>query len=463
MSLLATCFAQQQFCVLIEHLCSQKKQFAVSRHFAGFPAVMTLADRVQHDDDPAPLSCSTNYPAEVEKVLHYSGKDRDIVDLQQFLQEAEQAGQQNILFLTGDKLKQHHSGHEGYPRTRYLESVNAIMAAKQYGGFYIGAAVNPFKYTQAEQDAQYYKLHKKIKAGADFFITQLGFDLSALKKLQIFMQQNYPKHALLTCIMPLTAARAHFMHREKVAGIVISSYILDFLAQEKALGYSERVYMRCALQILICKAWGLAGVHLSACHTAKEQQILAHYLDCYRSMPLSECLALWYALWQIPNDRLLQPKVPCYARPASSTEIIQYQKFKLIHRVLFQTKFSQGIGYFIFKRKFWDRTLANKILLKVEHMTKHHAVGCESCGQCRLEETLYICPETCPKGLANGPCGGTYLDRCEFGDRECIHSRKARLAKAILAEDILSEKIIATVPKKIRGSSSWKNWYRIEY
>ena len=53
-------------------------------------------------------------------------------------------------------------------------------------GFCIGVAFNPFKYAEAERDAQYLKLHKKLKAGADYIITQLGYDLSALKKRKHF-------------------------------------------------------------------------------------------------------------------------------------------------------------------------------------------------------------------------------------------------------------------------------------
>ncbi|MFI7982517.1 methylenetetrahydrofolate reductase, partial [Acinetobacter baumannii] len=48
---------------------------------------------------------------------------------------------------------------------------------------------------------------------------------------------------------------------------------------------------------------------------------------------------------------------------------------------------------------------------------------------------------------------------CEFGDRECIHSVKARLAKAVKQTEILKEKLIPTVPLETRGTSSWKNWY----
>ena len=42
--------------------------------------------------------------------------------------------------------------------------------------FYISVAVSPFKYTEADCAYQYLKLEKKIAAGADFAITQLGFD-----------------------------------------------------------------------------------------------------------------------------------------------------------------------------------------------------------------------------------------------------------------------------------------------
>ena len=130
-----------------------------------------------------------------------------------------------------------------------------------------------------------------------------------------------------------------------------------------------------------------------------------------------------------------------------------------MHKLLFNAKLARGVGAFVFRAPIWSQSFTNKLLLKLEYISKHAIVGCETCGQCRLAETLYVCPETCPKGLANGPCGGTTLDRCEFGDRECIHSVKARLAKAVKQTDILQTVLIPTVPIEIRGSSSWKNWY----
>jgi methylenetetrahydrofolate reductase (NADPH) len=81
---------------------------------------------------------------------------------------------------------------------------------------------------------------------------------------------------------------------------------------------------------------------------------------------------------------------------------------------------------------------------------------------CRLAETQYICPETCPKGLANGACGGTNDNTCEYGDRECIHSRKYRIAKDANVLSQLEHWLISAVPDEARHTSSWPPHFRDE-
>lgn len=420
---------------------------------------MTLADRVHSDHDVVPLSASQYYPNTVDKVLHFSAKGCDIADFEVFLEDAEQYGIEDLLLLSGDKLKGHLNGKHGTIRTRYLESVNAVMAAKHHGGFNIGVAFNPFKYAEAERDAQYLKFHKKLKAGANFIITQLGYDMDALKQVQKFLKHYHYNQKLLACVMPLSLARAKFMVKNKVAGIVITSHMLKVLTQEKQNSLKENPYKRCAIQILMCKHLGFAGVHLSACHKLEEQKLLEKYIEQYRHYDLEELEARWNSLWQVKTGNELVPELAYYSRQPSSSQLIKYQQLHFMHKTLFESKISKGVGKFIFKFNFWDNKPASNALLNTEFLTKHGIVGCESCGQCRLGDTLYICPETCPKGLANGPCGGTTLDCCEFGDRECIHSVKARLAKAVGQNDVLKEKLIPTVPIEVRGTSSWKNWY----
>lgn len=50
---------------------------------------------------------------------------------------------------------------------------------------------------------------------------------------------------------------------------------------------------------------------------------------------------------------------------------------------------------------------------------------CSLCGECILDKTGGICPVTaCPKGLLNGPCGGTNEGKCEVSsDVDCAWTK----------------------------------------
>lgn len=66
----------------------------------------------------------------------------------------------------------------------------------------------------------------------------------------------------------------------------------------------------------------------------------------------------------------------------------------------------------------------SRIAYHTEHFLKGLAFGCHGCGQCVLRKTALICPMRCPKGLRNGPCGGTLEGRCEvYPERRCIWVR----------------------------------------
>jgi hypothetical protein len=44
------------------------------------------------------------------------------------------------------------------------------------------------------------------------------------------------------------------------------------------------------------------------------------------------------------------------------------------------------------------------------------------CGNCLLQETAFICPMECPKGMRNGPCGGVTPEKNCYVDetRKCV-------------------------------------------
>jgi methylenetetrahydrofolate reductase (NADPH) len=65
-----------------------------------------------------------------------------------------------------------------------------------------------------------------------------------------------------------------------------------------------------------------------------------------------------------------------------------------------------------------------RILARVELLIKGPVYGCRMCGNCVLQETAYICPMECPKGLRNGPCGGVEYENCYIDEtRPCVWYR----------------------------------------
>ena len=54
--------------------------------------------------------------------------------------------------------------------------------------FFPGVAFSPFKQEIAEVTGQYAKLRKKIEAGAQFIITQIGYDARKLHELQAWLK-----------------------------------------------------------------------------------------------------------------------------------------------------------------------------------------------------------------------------------------------------------------------------------
>jgi methylenetetrahydrofolate reductase (NADPH) len=71
---------------------------------------------------------------------------------------------------------------------------------------------------------------------------------------------------------------------------------------------------------------------------------------------------------------------------------------------------------------FGKEKLLRRTLAKIELAVKGPVFGCRMCGNCILQETAFICPMECPKGIRNGPCGGITPERNCYVDetRKCV-------------------------------------------
>lgn len=91
----------------------------------------------------------------------------------------------------------------------------------------------------------------------------------------------------------------------------------------------------------------------------------------------------------------------------------------------------------------------------LEKMIKGPMFGCRMCGNCLLQETAFICPMECPKGVRNGPCGGSTPERCYVDEtRPCIWYKIYDRAFAMGREEMLLEVLPPLDWEKV-GTETW--------
>ncbi|HEX3245300.1 MAG TPA: methylenetetrahydrofolate reductase C-terminal domain-containing protein, partial [Chloroflexota bacterium] len=97
-------------------------------------------------------------------------------------------------------------------------------------------------------------------------------------------------------------------------------------------------------------------------------------------------------------------------------------------------------------------------LERLEMAVKEPLFGCQACGNCVLSYTEYVCPQTCPKQLRNGPCGGTFNGRCEVVDKQCVWVTAYERARDNgRLEDL--KRFVPAPDRSLTGTSSWINYF----
>lgn len=446
-------------------------------------AGVNIGDRVKSLDSFDTVLCGRIAADASGKVplLHLAGKNRTPDQARAVIERALSQGLENMLLLTGDGIMEKRA-----ERFRYQESVNAISDAKRMAPTcLVAGAIAPFKYREEELANQYLKMAKKVSVGVDYLITNCGWDMRKLEELAWYRDARGFRQPLVANLLMPTMGWARGIHSRRLPGVFMSDDLFNKICEEHAQGRSEAKRMawnRLALQIVGTQLLGYAGVHMSG---------IENYEDLCTAIEMAETLArelpsleLWKEAWndahRLSDGRVVEfaPPGGLYlfgtdAKPAagslnhlprfgdvkpSDAELAKYTRMKSLHHAVFEEG-TVGAAVAGATVRALDKTeIGRSALLKLEKITKHASLGCETCGFCRIEYLFYNCPETCPKGLANGPCAGTDENTCEFKDRECIHNRKYRLAKSQGRLDELERTIVPSV-EGTRGTSSWINHF----
>ena len=130
--------------------------------------------------------------------IHVTCVSQDRRGLRKTLEDLHALGLENVFALTGDYPDAPPTPARAAP-VFDLDSVQLVrlIAELRAAGmpFHVAVAVSPFKYVEADCVYQYLKLEKKIAAGADLAITQVGWDAEKFRELRRYLDERGLRHA----------------------------------------------------------------------------------------------------------------------------------------------------------------------------------------------------------------------------------------------------------------------------
>jgi methylenetetrahydrofolate reductase (NADPH) len=380
-------------------------------------------------------------------IAHLTGKDGNRSSLESRLLALARLGVENILALTGDAQKE---GFAGRSKPVYdLDSVlilwllEAMAKGIEYNQgprtvrstpfeFFAGAVVNPYKVHEPDQMMQFYKLQLKIATGAQFIITQLGFNLRKLYELKQYMQREGMGHIpVLANVYVPTAKIALMMQAGEVAGCVIPGELIRRLGLEKKPQRLERA----ALMVAAVKDLGFAGAHIGGFGLSHRD-----------FMAITERAAAIGGEWRSRLDELLLPQAgEFYLLPISKDGLSDGAGAYQLGQARPSATFTQWLSKQVHDHVIAEGSLGARFfgprlkasadsnswrhglwyrLLELSTVYRKATLGCKSCGDCLQDHLDYAgCSmRWCYKELRNGPCGGSTIDgSCEARpEQECI-------------------------------------------
>ncbi len=395
------------------------------------------------------------------------GEDRD--GLRKTLEDLHALGIENVFALTGDYPK----SSAGQASPIYdLDSVQLVRLTadlRRRGlAFHIAVAVSPFKYVEADCVYQYLKLEKKIAAGADLAITQVGWDARKFRELKRYLDVRGLGTPLLGNVYVLGPRAAERMATGQPPGCWVSPALLERVREEsRARDGGRRARLeRAARTVAVLRGLGYAGAYLGGTHDAEHIAWIIRRAEVLR--PRWEELAEELS-YGAPDGFYLYERPPEKAG-GSRCPLPSGERARVRGRVIARTLDLTG-RLFPITRDTWLRRLLTRVFAwvdrrpalaavveRAELVVKKPLFGCQACGNCILGHLEYICPQTCPKQMRNGPCGGTFLGRCEVLDQPCIWVGVFERAKAAGRVDELRTYIPAP-DRALQGTSSWINYF----
>jgi len=378
---------------------------------------------------------------DLDVIPHVTCKDQNVDRILSSLAGLRGMGVESVLALTGDKPVRAKGVFEveSVGLLSLIEDVNNEQylkarpdAIENVHQFFAGAAVSPFKYTEASLLGQYYKMEKKVAAGAKFLVTQVGWDWKKSVELFKYMKDRNINVPVIgnVYLLSTTTPAPRLMNEGKLAGCFVSD---DLFAMVGAQSVDEHIE-RAAQQVAMYKNIGAAGVDIGGVG------------DFATFKAIVERAAQIGIDWADHRNNLYWPAKDAYYLYDESGKQVWLSRpkkkfkqkfFEFAHGSVFEkdTKgFAAFKGLCAVTGLEHERGGLYKSFNAMEKGFKYLAFDCEECGDCYLPENFGLCTVGgCEKGLDNVPCGdATAEGMCGNNlDRVCIGELVYNAASAI--------------------------------
>ncbi|MBW6519989.1 MAG: methylenetetrahydrofolate reductase C-terminal domain-containing protein [Desulfoarculaceae bacterium] len=439
----------------------------------------------------------------IEPLIHFSLKDKNRNMAESQLFECHRHGLLNLLILGGDFPRYGFHGQAmpvfDLDSPQLLALIDRLrqtlpLEKEAPGGvmplppmdFLAGCVVSPFKTTEAEQIFQYAKLLTKISSGAHFVISQLGFDMNKYQELLSFCRQNAITVPLIASVFIPSIKVAEIMCRGQVPGVIFPESLVQAMKEEGQSQDSgeEARLLRGAKMVSVLKQMGYSGVHLGGNNLdfSKIAFLLDQAEHFTRTADLRELRqevdfpapSTWY-FFSHPGQQTPAPQAPS----------VLFRINQQIHDSVFTPEgfifpLARGVSL-----RADQNSKVSSLYTFCEQLIKTLLFRCRMCGDCTLDESSYLCPQSgCPKKMINGPCGGSLHGFCEVYPKEKLcfwvkvyHSnppgqtrvddgrREANAEGASNGQRVTGGRSLPHCPLlppkdwSLQGSSSWLNYF----
>lgn len=423
----------------------------------------------------------------IEPLVHFTCKDKSRVQMESQLYALDRAGVRNLLIMTGDYVGYGFGGRSkpvfDLDPVHTLQLIDEMNEGLEYPGmkgtvkhqasdFWAGAAVSPFKATEAEQMVQYFKMKKKVQGGAKFIVTQLGYDARKCHEVLQFARQNNLNVPIVGNIYLLPFGAAKVMNSNKLPGCVVTDKLVAELDNERTApdkGVEKRL-LRAAKMYAFMKGMGFDGVHIGG-HGMKYEQV-EYIIDKGEELSKNWMDLVHEFDYPQPNGFYVYEKdtktglntdkpMKREGLPLDAPVESVYRLSRFMHGLMFEP----GTPLFPMMRSICNKVEGSsfeKSYHKVEHLSKVALFDCKDCGDCALTDLGYVCPMSqCPKNQRNGACGGSFEGWCEIypNKKKCAWVRAYSRLKSYGEEKKLDSYITPPANWDFHQTSSWGNFF----